>query len=248
MIVGIVALFTVLFFGGAQEYFFIEKLEKGVKQFVVEKERSKEIMVDLKETKSMIKTFNKNRKGKLKEFLSMNLDRNAQRGAMDMFFQKRVEERLVFQQDMIEKKLLVTSKIEDSEWLEIIKMSDASVEKKMAKIQKKGAPDPFQSVIKTIKSNMIDQNNQDKAVSIVQDFKEEYTKLLKGVNAVNTIESDLLSNKNTSAAQFQKLANDMNQLRKTAYESLIDLHFDLEEITNEAEWVKVMKSVNKVIS
>ena len=95
---------------------------------------------------------------------------------------------------------------------------------------------------------MIDQNNQDKAVSIVQDFKEEYTKLLKGVNAVNTIESDLLSNKNTSAAQFQKLANDMNQLRKTAYESLIDLHFDLEEITNEAEWVKVMKSVNKVIS
>lgn len=46
MIVGIVALFTVLFFGGVQEYFFIEKLEKGVKKFVIEKDRSKEILAD----------------------------------------------------------------------------------------------------------------------------------------------------------------------------------------------------------
>jgi hypothetical protein len=95
---------------------------------------------------------------------------------------------------------------------------------------------------------MIDQNNQDRAVSIVQDFQEEYTKLLKEVNAVNTIESDLLSNKNTSASEFQELANKMNKLREIAYQSLVDLHFDLQEITNETEWVKVMKSVNKVIS
>ena len=128
MIVRIVALFTVLFFGSAQEYFFIEKLEKGVKKYVIEKDRSKEILVDLKETKSMIKAFNKNRKGKLSEFLSMNLDCDIQRGAMNSFFKKRVDERLVFQQSMIEKRLLVTSKLEKSEWEEIIKMSDTSVE------------------------------------------------------------------------------------------------------------------------
>ena len=43
------------------------------------------------------------------------------------------------------------------------------------------------------------------------------------------------------------LANDMNQLRETAYQSFIDLHYDMKEITDESEWTKVMKSVNKVI-
>jgi hypothetical protein len=248
MIVGIVALFSVLFFGGAQEYFFIEKLEKGIKKYVFEKDRSKEILADLKLTKSMIKTFNKERKAKLSDFHSMNLDRSISREVLVDFFEERVEERQVFQEKMIEKRLMVVSKIKDGEWKEIISLSYESVQKKMEKVEKKGSSDPLEAVIKTINSRMADQNNQAKAVSIVQDFNKEYTGLLKQVNAVNTIESDLLSNKNTSAAQFQKLANDMNQLRKTAYESLIDLHFDLKEITNETEWVKVMKSVNKVIS
>jgi len=247
MIVGIVALFTVLFFGGVQEYFFIEKLEKGVKKFVIEKDRSKEIMVDLKETKSMIKAFNKNRKGKLNEFLSMNLDRDIHRGSMDSFFDKRVDERLVFQQSMIEKRLLVTSKLEGSEWEEIIKMSDASVEKKIVKLQKKGAKDPFESVEKTIQSAFSDQGKQAQASAILQNFKTQYTKLLDEVNSINTLESKLLSNKGSTEKEFMSLANDMNQLRETAYQNFIDLHYDMKEITDESEWTKVMKSVNKVI-
>lgn len=247
MIPGIIALLTLLFFGGPQEYFFIEKLEKGVKKYVIEKDRSKEILTELKESKSMIKAFNKNRKGKLKQFLSMNLDRNAQRGTMDDFFKKRVEERLVLQQDMIEKRLLVTSKIEDSEWEEIIKMSDASVEKKMAKLQKKGVKAPFESVAKTIESAIDDQDKQAQASAIVQNFKMRYTKLLDEVNSINTLESKLLSNKGTTEKEFMSVAKDMSQLRETAYQSFIDLHFDMKEITDESEWSKVMKSVNKVI-
>ena len=247
MIVGIVALFSVLFFGGAQEYFFIEKLEKGIKKYVFEKDRSKEILADLKLTKSMIKTFNKERKAKLSDFHSMNLDRGISRVVFVDYFEDRIGERLVFQEKMIEKRLLVVSKIEDGEWKEIINLSDASVQKKMAKVEKKGAPDPFEAVIKTIKSNIADHNNQAKAVSIVQDFEGEYTDFLNEVNAVNTIESELLRNKKTSAAEFRKLANDMNQLREKVYLSLIGLHFDLKEITSESEWNKVMNSVNKVI-
>lgn len=247
MIIGIVALFSVLFFGGAQEYFFIEKLEKGVKKYVVDKDRSKDILADLKLTKSMIKTFNKKRKAELSEFHSMNLDRSISRVVFVDYFEDRIEERLIFQEKMIEKRLLVVSKIEDGEWKEIINLSDAFVQKKMAKVEKKGVKDPFEAVIKTIKSNIADHNNQAKVISIVQEFKEEYMDLLNEVNAVNTIESELLRNKKTSAAEFRKLANDMNQLREKAYLRLIDLHFDLKEITSESEWNKIMKSVNKVI-
>ncbi|MCG8308271.1 MAG: hypothetical protein MI975_12825 [Cytophagales bacterium] len=247
MIVGIVTLFTILFFGGAQEYFFIEKLEKGVKKFVVEKDRSKEILADLKLTKSMIKDFNKARKGKLSEFHSLNLNRTVSREVLEEFFDERVAERKIFQKKMIERRLLFTSKIEDDEWEEIINLSDASVEKKMSKLAKKKSPDLFESVMKSVKSNIEDQDNQSKAISIVVNFKNEYTKLLEEVNAVNSVESELLSDKNSTAQEFQSLADDMNQLREKAYMSLIDLHFKLKDITNDGEWGKVMKSIYKIV-
>ena len=247
MIVGIVALFTVLFFGGAQEYFFVEKLENGVKKYVVEKDRSKEILADLKLTKSMIKTFNKERKGKLSDFHSMNMDRGISREALVDFFEERVEERKVFQKKMIDRRLTLVSKIDDAEWKEIISLSDATVEKKMAKVEKKGETDPFDTVIKSVRSNIADQDNQAQALSVVENFEIVYAKLLTEVNSVNTIESKLLSNKNSTADEFETLAKDMNQLREKAYRSFIDLHFELRDITNEKEWTKVMKSINKVI-
>ena len=247
MIVGIVALFTVLFFGGTQEYFFIEKFEKGVKKHVVEKDRSKEILLDLKETKSMIKAFNKKRKGKLSEFLSLNLDRNVSRDVLDEFFDDRVEERKVFQKKMIKQRVEIVAKFEDEEWQKIIKLSDESVEKKMAKIAKKGADDPFKAVIKTINNTISDQSKNAEALSIIQNFQERYALLLEKVNSVNSLENSLLNNKNSSEKEFQELADNMNQHRETAYQSFIDLHFDMKEITNEAEWTKVMKTINKVI-
>ena len=247
MIVGIVALFTVLFFGGPQEYFFIEKLEKGVKKFVVEKDRSKEILADLKLTKSMIKTFNKERKGKLSDFHSMNMDRSISRETLVEFFEERVKERKVFIKKMIEQRLAVVSKIDDGEWKEIISLSDATVEKKMAKVEKKGQPDPFEAVIKSVRSNIADQDKQAKAISVVENFKIEYTKLLTEVNAVNTIESKLLNDKNSTAGEFQALADDMNQLREKAYKNLVDLHFQIKDVTTETEWSKIMKSINKII-
>jgi hypothetical protein len=196
----------------------------------------------------MIKNFNKDRKGKLSEFISMNLDRDISRNELDDFFDDRVEERKVYQDEMIKQRIEMVAKIKDDEWKGIINQSNASVEKKMAKLEKKGVKDPFESVMKTIKSTILDQDNQSQATSLIQNFKQRYTKLIDEVNAVNTVESKLLSNRNSTAEEFQKLAKDMNQLREKAYQSFIDLHFDMKDITNETEWTKVMKAVNKIIS
>ena len=62
MIVGIAALFTILFFGGGQEYFLIEDFDKGINKHITDKNRSSEIKAEIKLTKSLIKEFNKKRK------------------------------------------------------------------------------------------------------------------------------------------------------------------------------------------
>jgi len=59
MIAGTIALLTFLFGGGSFEIFFVDQLENGVKEFVVEKDRQKEILDELKTSKAFIKKFNK---------------------------------------------------------------------------------------------------------------------------------------------------------------------------------------------
>ena len=66
MIVGIIAIFAILFSGGTNEAFFIDKMEKGVKEYVIEKDRKNEILSELKSSKKTIKAFDKNRKKQLK--------------------------------------------------------------------------------------------------------------------------------------------------------------------------------------
>ena len=53
MIVGTIALISLLFGSGAFDVFFLPNFEKGVKEYVIGKERQKEITSDLKIVKSV---------------------------------------------------------------------------------------------------------------------------------------------------------------------------------------------------
>jgi len=239
---GFVTLFAVLFFGGMQEYFYIEQLEKGVKQYVLDEDRSKDILTDLKKSNDIIKAFNKNRKRKQSEFLSMNLDPDIEREDFDDFFDQREEERIALQEVMLESRLNVVSKIHDDEWQNTIAISDAVVEK-----ENKNS-DPFESVMQTINRTIKDNNSQAQAIVLTQNFQIRFTQFEDEVNSFKSEESTFLNNKNTTAREFQSLDKNMNLLRKTAYKAFVDFHFDMKEITSEIEWLKVMKSINKLIA
>ena len=61
MIIGIITALTILFGSGAFEVFFLPNFEKGVKEYVIEKERQKEITSDLKQVKGISKEYYKKR-------------------------------------------------------------------------------------------------------------------------------------------------------------------------------------------
>ena len=72
MLIATITALAILFGGGTFETFFIDDLRKGVKEYVVEDERKDEILDDLKRSKKMIKSFNKERKAQFKEFKKLN--------------------------------------------------------------------------------------------------------------------------------------------------------------------------------
>ena len=149
MIVGTIALISMLFFGGV-EYFLMDELEKGVKTFVVEKDRRKEIQADLKESMDIIKAFNKDRASKLKVLKEMNANRDVTEKELDKFYNDRHEERSTLQDNVISARLKVLPKLKEEEWEGIVKMSEETVTAKREKAAKKKPKDIFSKVIKTI--------------------------------------------------------------------------------------------------
>ncbi len=88
MIVGTIFLITVLFGGGLIDTFFIAELEKGVKEYVVDDARKKELTANIKSAKKSIKSFNKDRKAQFKVYKDINASRATTSEEFDELFRK----------------------------------------------------------------------------------------------------------------------------------------------------------------
>ena len=247
MIIGTIALLNLLFFGGIQEYFLLDKLEKGVKSYVEDKDRRKEILTDLKTSKAIIKSFNKERKSKLKVFKEMNLDRNTRRQDAEKYFQDRQAELIQFQKKIIMERLTIIEKFSQEEWDNILAFSAEEAESRMSKEIKK-AKDPFNSVIDQINKSITDSKRQDQAISILEEFKNKFDAITLKVSSLNASDNKILQNRNSTFDDLEAMTKETNALQKVAINAFIDLHFEMKEVTNESEWDKIIKEFNKIIN
>ena len=88
MIIGTIALLALLFGGGTGELFFVDQLEKGIKEFVIDKDRQKDILSDLKTSKAFIMEYNKDREVDLKYFYDINASWFTTSEDLVMYFDK----------------------------------------------------------------------------------------------------------------------------------------------------------------
>jgi len=249
MIIGTITLITLLFFGGVSEYFLVDKLEKGVKEFVIEKERQKEILADLKVSKAFIKEFNKKRKGQLKSFKEINADRNTSEEDLTAFFDQLMKERVEFQEKIIPDRINVANKINQDEWDNIIENSQASLQKTKEKQQKKvdkgKISEPFEKTVIAIEKYIIDDKKKEKVREVLDTFIGSQKEAADKLRKMNDEDNDVINNKNATKAELLELAGDLNELRQDAFESVIEFHLSVKENTTEEEWAPIMKAFNK---
>jgi hypothetical protein len=250
VIVGIFTLISLLLFGDAQQYFFVENLEKGVKEYVVDKERSNEIKMLLKEVKDETKSFNKVRKKQLKELRSMNLNVELERNDFTELFDQLAEKRSEYQRKVISQRIHAVEKIENEEWQNIIDYSNAALDKQIAKAEKKkkkNEKDAFASVEKTIIKSLTNTDNQNAALSALNKLKSDLNDMNQGFLDINTKENKVLINKSASLSDGMAISEEMNSLRAKAWNSMLDFRFTLKDIAEEDQWIKIMKSLNKAV-
>lgn len=249
MIPALIALFSILFFGGAEEVFFVDHLEKGVKKYVIEKDRSKEIVLELKEAKKLLKEFNKERKTEFKEFKSLYASKNTETKELLDFFLKLRNERLKLQERVLKYRVSIYGKINDKEWDSILAYSESIVDKKQKKDQKKkkSSDETYKNTRKVISE--IDDSFKKKLLDdALTEMLSAINELANKIKSVNVKENDVLSNKDASLPELQNALNEMNELRGLGYKELVLFHSLVKENTNDVEWEDVMKAMKKDIS
>ena len=120
MLIGLFLLLSSLLLGGNPEVFYIDKIEKGIKKFVVDKERKKELNDILKDYNKSVKAFHTTRNGYVKTLKTQSLDRNTPDQWYKDFFDARLQDRKDIHAEFIRQRLALQERITDEEWTEII--------------------------------------------------------------------------------------------------------------------------------
>lgn len=250
MIIGTIALIAMLF-GGGLDFFFIDNLEKGVKEYVIEKDRKKEILADLKTSKKLISNYKKERKAKYKTFKKLNFSRETSKEELVGFFNKLYKERVAYQKEMVDERLVVIKKIKADEWDSIMLFSKISLEKQIEKKQKKLEKNngkniaPFVKTRKAITEYIIDSEKQQILKSGLDKMINSFEKLSIETETINVNESKLLTHQNATKDELVKFGDKLNEMRRLIFNELIDFHMLVKENTNISEWGKIMKVFNK---
>ena len=240
-----------MFGGGMNELFFIDKLDKGVKEYIIETERQKDIRANIKASKNSIKDFNKQRKKHLKTLQEMyrSVDTTAQE--FTDFFDALRNERLEFQKLFISDRLAVVEKINPGEWDDIIQFSDKAVDKRQQKAEKKVAKaeakgeQGFDKTRKSIANGVTDTNRQRALLAGLNGIQDEILGLSKQIEEINTTENEILVRRNASAGELQQIADDLNKLRDHSFDQLLDFRQLMMDNTSDKEWPKVARAFSK---
>ena len=263
MIVGTIYLLSILF-GGDIAIFFVDELDKGVKEYVVDKERRGDILADLKVSKKSIKQFNKDRKKQFKIYKKLNASRSVTREELNNFYVELHNDRLLFQDKIIDDRIAIIKKIQPGEWVAIIALAEETIDKRKEKAQKKAdkkrekalKKDPdyveedesFKKTRKAIQEEVIDMSKGQLVIRGLDDMISSFNTLNSQLRLINVEENNTIINQNTSKEELKKITKKINKLRGYSFNKLIEMHTLIKENTNEDEWGKVIKAFNKDLS
>lgn len=267
MIVGTIALLAILFSGGLIDTFLVDKLDKGVKEYVVDKERQKDIRADIKSTKKYVKQFNKDRKTQFKALREMLASRDATKEDFDNFYAELHIGRVEFQGKLIDDRLALTQKIQEDEWTSIVAFSRDVIDQREEKIEKKNQkalkkaeenPDkalknaakaekkqPFFKTRQAITDAVADAEKQTAMINSLDDIMKTSQELDRQIRSVNVRENDVILRRDATREELNQLAQEMNTLRRSGFEQLVQTHMTIKENTDESQWEIIMKELNK---
>jgi hypothetical protein len=247
MIAALVTLIISLFFGGPNELFYVDDLDKGIKKHIVDKERKKELLTDYKLAKSSIKAFEKARKKDFKEFVKLYKESSTNTEQLTSFLTELESKRNKFQSDLIDTRVSLYKKIEPQEWENILATSTRASEKRIEKLEKSKAKgkEAYGKTFSAINSTISDESKRAAINNSLKEIISSVQELENMIISVNTSDNTILADKNSSREDLLKITNKEAELRVPIIESLIDFHQTTKQNCSADEFETIMKSFLK---
>ena len=249
MIIGIATLIMMLFGAGNQEIFFMDKLDQGIKKYVTDKDRKKELQSILKEHTAVVKEFQKNYERRAKLMKEKDLDKNTSDQWYMDFFNASLEERKELQENAINTRLLLVKKITDEEWDYILSMSAETaiqVEEKKQKEEMKQGADRFLKDMSSLISNTITNDTKsNKIIDELSNLVKWWDQVVDVYEEFDVNRSELLANKNATRDQYLEATKEVNLQRRKLNESYISFLRVLKVNTDDTEYNSIIKYIYK---
>jgi hypothetical protein len=251
MIVGLAALFAMLFGGGSLDYYYIDKIEEGVKKEVVDKDRKKALQAELKAYTKVVKEFYKVRNKDLKELKTKNLERGVNEDYYLDFFDKRMQARIKLQKTTLDSRLSLQEKITDDEWDAIMKKASSAETKEEEKAKHKEAKKNDKNVFReqetAIVQNVADQDRRAIILKGLAVYEATYDQIHETYESINVNESQALIDKNLTREKILAIDEQLNEQRMTLYKGFSVFVIITKANSTEEDYKVIMKAFNKLL-
>lgn len=251
MIIGLVTLITMLFGAGSVDVFYIDKIEQGINKNITDKERKKELKVELEDYTKSVKTFNKRRGKEIKLLRKKNLDKTTTEEWYKDFFDLRMQERKELALLFIDQRMELQKNITQEEWdnIMIVAIDESTIlkEKELKKAQKDKDKNLFSSVELAINNSSGDNNVRTENMNALKILETEYNSIDMAYDNINVNESKFLADKNATREEMLKLSNSLNVERERMYRAYTNFLVALANNSDKADYQIIVKKLNKAI-
>ena len=211
----IIGLLISLFFGGANiEVFYLDKIEKGVKEYVVDKDRRKELEGMLKAYTVAAKDFSKKREKALKILKKKNLDRTTSKEWYDNFLEERLDEHKILQEQFIDQRLLLQQILTLEEWTQIVELASDEATKIEVKEKKKQTDSKnkslFRDLEKALNTKIADDHRRSVVADGLEGYEKSYDEISRTIDNIDVNHTGFLSDQNATKEEMMKFSSSLN--------------------------------------
>jgi hypothetical protein len=254
MIPAAIALFALLFGGGSTDMFYIDKMDKGIKEYVVDKERKKELLDSIKVADKAMAKFEKELSKHIKELLKKNTDRDTPDQWFEDFFEARMNDRMDWQEFVLNKRIYLQNTIKPEEWGDIINSVSEEATKDNTKAKSKAeknsdklkkAQDKFRSALDKA---ITDEARRAEIIVSLDNFIDKSDAFGKAYENINVNESsEILDKQDVSRDDLIKINSSLDDIRSDYYVSYLAFYMDVRNNTTEDEWKPIIKQFNNLV-
>ena len=249
MIIALIISF--LFGGGSFEVFYIDKIEQGVKKYVTDKDRKKELQGYFKEYKKIYQSYNKGMQRDLKNLKKQNLDRTVQIAWYEDFFKKRLDQTTKIQANFIDYRIHIQNVINDNEWTQIMELASSAETQEQGKKEKQARKnsdkDLMSKLRKTANENIVNPSSKTDVLAAWDIFKEDYDATVETYDQINVEDSETLVDKNVSEEEMKEIIVKLDSIRAKMYVAHIGFLKVLKGNTSNEAYQAIMKEFNKLL-